>query len=218
VLARGEGVDLLTGIGLDAAVEGIDVVVDVSNVTTSRKSAAVRFFDTVSRRLMSAADRAGVEHYVALSIVGVDRVRFPYYAGKLRQESIVRRGPVPWTILRSTQFHDFAAQVLNDISGPLAVVPTARVQPIAAREVAEALANIAIGRAQGMAPEIAGPRVESLVEMAKALMAAGGARRRPVLPLYVPGGMSNGNLLPANPGPRGIQTFADWLAATYRRR
>jgi uncharacterized protein YbjT (DUF2867 family) len=183
----------------------------VSNVATQRKSVAVGFFDRAGRNLAGAASEAGVRHLVALSIVGVDRVRNPYYAGKLRQEEIVRAGAVPWTILRATQFHEFAGQVLNAVPGPVALVPSARVQPIAVREVAEHLADLVIGPAAGMADELAGPRVESLVDMARRLIAAGGARRRPVLPVHFPGGMSSGGLLPVGTGKRGTQTFAEWL-------
>lgn len=211
VLSRGQGVDLLSGSGLDAALAGVEAVIDVSNVTTLRRSVSVGFFDKAGRHLVRAAERAGVRHLVTLSIVGVDRVKNPYYAGKLRQEEIVRGGAVPWTILRATQFHDFAGQVLSGVPGPVAVVPTARVQPVAVREVAEALADLTPEAPQAMAPELAGPQVESLVDMARRLIAAGGGRRRPVLPLYFPGGTSSGRLLPTGPGPRGTQTFADWL-------
>ncbi|MEU6611728.1 hypothetical protein ABZ922_43150 [Streptomyces shenzhenensis] len=118
---------------------------------------------------------------------------------------------MPWTVLRATQFHEFAGQLLHCVPGPIAVVPTGRVQPIAVREVAEALADLAPRAPQAMAPECAGPRAESLVDMARHLIAVGGARRRPVMPLYFPGGMSSGGLLPTGPGPRGTQTFTDWL-------
>ncbi|MFF0225468.1 SDR family oxidoreductase [Streptomyces sp. NPDC004629] len=211
VLSRGQGVDLLSGSGLDVGLAGAEAVIDVSNVITTRRSVSVDFFDRAGRHLVAAAERAGVRHLVTLSIVGVDRVRSPYYAGKLRQEEIVRGGAVPWTILRATQFHEFAGQLLNGVPGPVAVVPAGRVQPIAVREVAEALAGLAPESPLAMAPELAGPRVESLVDMARRLIAAGGARRRPVLPLRVPGGMSSGGLLPTGAGPRGTQTFADWL-------
>ncbi|SDT37721.1 SDR family oxidoreductase [Actinoplanes derwentensis] len=212
-LARAAGVDLKTGSGLDAALAGADAVIDASNVNTMNKAAAIAFFDQAGRHLLAAADRAGVQHLITLSIVGVDRVKNPYYAGKLRQEEIVRSGPVPWTILRATQFHDFAGQLLAGVPGPVAVVPSGKIQPVAVREAAAALADIAQDRPQGMAPELAGPRTEALTDMARRLIAAGGARRRPVLPVYLPGGMSSGGLLPTGPGPRGTVTFSDWLAA-----
>nr|WP_062338991.1 NAD(P)H-binding protein [Herbidospora sakaeratensis] len=212
VLSRATGVDLASGAGLDAALLGAETVVDVANIDTASRKAAVTFFERTGRTLAAAAERAGVRHLVTLSIVGVDRVRLGYYAGKLRQEEIVREGAVPWTILRATQFHEFAGQFLSGIPGPVAVVPTGRVQPVAAHEVGEALADLALGAPRGMAPELAGPRVESLPDMARRLIAAGGARRRPVLPVYLPGGMSAGGLLPTGPGPRGAQTFDEWLA------
>lgn len=211
-MARALGVDLMRGTGLDAALDGAEAVVDASNVMSARKSVAVGFFDAAGRNLLAAAERAGVRHLVTLSIVGIDRVRNPYYAGKLRQEEIVRGGGVPWTVLRVTQFHELAGQVLGRLPGPVALVPSARVQPVAVREVADALAGLVLGEPQGMAPELAGPRVESLVDMARRLIAAGGARKRPVLPLRMPGGMSSGGLLPTGTGPRGTQTFTDWLA------
>jgi len=216
VLARAVGVDLLTGGGLDAALVGVDVTVDVSNIATVRRDAAVRFFAVAGRNLLAAAARAGVRHHVALSIVGIDRVKNGYYQGKLRQEQVVREGPVPWTVLRATQFHEFAGQLLDRVPGPVAVVPRLTIQPIAVREVAEALVSLAGGEPQKMAPDLAGPRVESLVDMARRLIRAGGSRRRPVVPLWFPGPMAGGGLLPAEPGPRGVQTFEQWLADRSR--
>ncbi|MFI0940611.1 SDR family oxidoreductase [Streptomyces sp. NPDC021020] len=212
VMSRGEGVDLVTGAGLEAALAGAEAVVDASNVLSARRKTVVAFFDTAGRNLADAAARAGVRHLLTLSIVGVDRVKNPYYTGKLRQEEIVRRGAVPWTVLRATQFHEFAGQTLDQLPGPVAIVPKAPVQPVAARDVGEALADLVVQEPRGMAPELAGPQAESLVDMVRRLMAAGGARKRPVLPVHLPGGMSSGGLLPTGPGPRGTQTFAAWLA------
>ncbi|NUS16033.1 MAG: NAD(P)H-binding protein [Streptomyces sp.] len=210
-LSRAKGVDLVSGAGLDEALEGAGAVVDVSNVTTMRKSVAVGFFDSAGRNLVRAAEHAGVRHLVTLSIVGIDRVKHPYYAGKLRQEEIVRGGSVPWTLVRATQFHEFAGQLLAQTPGPVAVVPSTQVQPIAVREVGDHLADLVLGDPQAMAPELAGPQVESLVGMARRLIAAGGARRRPVLPLFLPVPGSKDGLIPKGSGPRGTQTFAAWL-------
>ncbi|GAA0501625.1 3-beta hydroxysteroid dehydrogenase [Paractinoplanes deccanensis] len=214
-LSRGAGVDLLTGAGLDAALAGAEAVIDVSNVLTRRKAVALDFFDRAGTNLVAAARRAGVRHLLSLSIVGVDRVRYGYYAGKLRQEEIVRTSGLPWTIVRATQFHEFAGQLLGSVPGPIALAPTGKVQPIAVREVGAHLAGLVLEPPQAMAPELAGPREETLVDMARRLMAAGGARRRPVLPVHFPGGMSTGGLLPTGPGPRGTQTFAEWLRLTF---
>lgn len=216
VLSRSRGVDLLSGgAGLDAALEGVDTVVDVSNVTTTGAAKAVAYFDTAGRNLLDAGERAGVRHHVALSIVGIDRVGLGYYKGKLRQEELVKDGPLPWTVLRATQFHEFAGQILDRLPKPLAVVPRMRTQPIAAREVARHLVELTLTPAQGMAPDLAGPRVEQLVDMVRRLMRARHERRL-VLPVKMPGAtgaaMTGDGQLPIGPGPRGSQTFDEWLA------
>jgi uncharacterized protein YbjT (DUF2867 family) len=221
VLARSTGVDLVTGAGLDAALAGADAVIDVSNVATSRRGPAAAFFEAATGHLLAAGERAGVRHLVALSIVGIDRVDLGYYAGKRRQEELLAGGAVPWTVLRATQFHEFPAQLLGRSRGPVAVLPRMRVQPVAAREVAGALATLAAGPAAGMAPELAGPEVHELGELAGRLLRARG-ERRPVVSLRLPGAtgraLAGGGLLPQGPGPRGQVTFAAWLAERYPGR
>jgi uncharacterized protein YbjT (DUF2867 family) len=127
---------------------------------------------------------------------------------------------VPWTVLRATQFHEFAEQTLDRVPGPFAVVPRMRTQPIAAREVARQLVTLATGPAQGMAPDLAGPRVEQLVDMVRRLLRARGERRL-VVPVRMPGAVGaamtgDGQLPVADaadvPGARGGQTFDEWLA------
>jgi len=216
VLARSVGVDVTTGAGLDAALDGAEAVVDVSNVTTTRRGPAERFFATGTRHLIEAGRRAGVGHHVVLSIVGVDRVDQGYYAAKRAQERAVLDGGVPATVLRATQFHEFAGQLLERVPGPVAVVPRMRVQPIAAREVAAALAALVEDTPAGMAPELAGPEVHEFVDLVRKVLAARGSRR-PVLPVRLPGRpgrlAAEGALLPTGPGPRGRETFDEWLAA-----
>jgi uncharacterized protein YbjT (DUF2867 family) len=215
VISRSAGVDLLTGAGLAEALAGADVVIDVSNSPSIRRSRAVRFFGTVTSRLLAAETAAGVRHHVALSIVGVDQAPGGYYAAKLRQEQLIMAGPVPWTVLRATQFHEFPAQLLDRIRGPVVPVPAAPVATVAAREVAGQLLALATGPAQGRAPELAGPEIHPLPELAGRLMRALG-RRGVVVPVRPPGSAgtraAHGALLPTGPGPRGQQTFAEWLA------
>jgi uncharacterized protein YbjT (DUF2867 family) len=215
-LARGTGVDLVTGAGLDAALDGVDAVIDVANISTMRAAASVAWFDAATTHLLSAAARASVGHVVALSIVGVHRVDLGYYQGKRRQEALLLApgAAVPTTVLRATQFHEFAGQLLSRARGPIAVVPKMRSQPVAAREVGTALVDLAIGPALGLAPELAGPRPETIAAMARRQLRAIGSRR-PVLPVPIPGGAgrqaAGGGLLPTEPGPRGAQTFEQWL-------
>lgn len=216
VLSRSGGVDVTTGAGLDAALEGTDAVIDVTNVGTTRREASVAFFEAATRHLLRSGKRAGVRHHVALSIVGCDRVDFGYYFGKRRQEALVLEGPEPASVLRATQFFEFAEQFVAPSRTPVAVVPRMRTQPIAAREVATALVALAAGPAVGMAPELAGPREEQMVDMVRRLRRVRAARRM-ILPLTLPGrtgqGMTGGALLPTGPGPRGHQDFSDWLSS-----
>lgn len=215
VLSRSAGVDLVTGRGLDEALAGADAVVDVSNVTTLSRRRSVAFFETATRHLVDAGRRAGVAHHVALSIVGCDRVDLGYYAGKVRQEELVLAAGVPGSVLRATQFHEFPGQLLERGRGPV-VVPDMLSQPIAAREVGAALAELALGDPVGMAPEIAGPEQLRMPDMVGALLRARGEDRR-VWTLRLPGraarAAATGGLLPTGPGPRGVQTYAEWLAA-----
>src|SRR5690606_1971075 len=107
-ISRSLGVDLLTGEGLDEALTGAEAVIDVTNAPPSDRAAAVSYFGTATANLLAAEQRAGVRHHVLLSIVGIHRVEDnPHYAGKREQERLVSGGPVPWTIVPSTQFHDF---------------------------------------------------------------------------------------------------------------
>ena len=215
VLSRSTGVDVTTGAGLAGALDGTPVVIDVSNVATIGRKKSVAFFAAAIGNLVQAGLRAGVSHLVVLSIVGVDRVDLGYYAGKRRQEELALSGRIPASVLRATQFHEFAAQLLERQHGPVALVPRMRSQPVAAREVAGALVDLALGEPAGMAPELAGPEPLEMTDMVRRYLHAH-AGRRPVVPMRVPGKagrtMATGALLPTGPGPRGTQTFGEWLA------
>lgn len=214
-LARSEGIDLTTGVGLDAALDGADAVVDTANVSTLSADDAIRFFETATRNLVAASARAGVSHLVALSIVGIDRMPHDYYAGKLAQERVVEGSAVPWSLLRATQFHEFASQLYERAKlGPLHVAPRARVQPVAAREVGERLAALAVGAPQGRVADLAGPREERLDEMITAYARRtghGGWIPSVSLPGAQMKGMRAGYALPQPGATLGRQTFAEWL-------
>ncbi len=217
VLSRSTGTDLATGSGLDAALDGVEAVVDASNINTTGRRASVEFFEKTTGNLLRAGQRSGVKHLVALSIVGCDRVGLGYYAGKRRQEEQLLAGPVPASVLRATQFHEFPAQLLERVGGPFALVPRMRCQPVAAREVAESLLRLAGSAPVGMAPELAGPEERDMADLVRRLLRARHSRRVPV-PLRIPGAvgrlMGEGGLLPTGPGPRGTETFDQWLART----
>lgn len=222
VLARSTGVDLTTGAGLDGALEGCRAVVDTTNLVTTRRERATAFFEAASRNLTAAGDRAGVRHHLVLSIVGVDRVpSWPYYAGKLRHEEVALAGPVPVTVLRATQFHEFPGQLLPVTAiGPVSAVPRMRIQPIAAREVAAHLVRSAADEPVGRSPDLAGPEVHEVVDLARRLVRAR-RERRVVIGVPLPGAagraMRRGALLPDGDGPRGTLRFDDWLAEVAPR-
>jgi uncharacterized protein YbjT (DUF2867 family) len=214
VIARSTGADLLTGAGLDAALTGVDAVIDATNVKSSTKRGSASFFEATARTLARAAEAAGVRHIVALSIIGIERVPYGYYQGKLRQEQVLRQSPVPVSILRAAQFHEFAGQYLATMPGPVVLVPRWRAQPVSAREVGQALAALAVADPVPMS-EIAGPREEIMADMVRQVIRVRGDRRA-VVEVRVPGAagkaMASGAGLPDRPGLRGTQTFRDWLA------
>jgi uncharacterized protein YbjT (DUF2867 family) len=218
VLARSTGVNLSTGVGLIEALDGADAVIDTSNVTTSSRKKSIAFFGAATRSLVEAAAKTGTPHVVALSIVGIDQVPLGYYAGKLRQEQRLAGSDVPYSILRATQFHEFAGQILDRLPGPVAVVPKMRMQPVAAAEGGQVLAELAAGRLTPMT-QLAGPAEEFLPDLVRRLLHARGSRK-PVLAVRLPvkGGkaMSTGGNLPTGDYRRGIQTFEEWLASAGR--
>ncbi|CAI9417751.1 SDR family oxidoreductase [Nocardioides sp. T2.26MG-1] len=214
-LSRATGVDLLTGDGLVPALAGAEAVVDATNLATMRATKSEAFFETTTRNLLSAAGEVGVGHIVALSIIGIDRVPFGYYQGKVRQEQVLAGSDIPVTVLRSAQFHEFASQYLERMTGRLVLVPTWRVQPVAAREVGSALARLAVRSPVGH-QELAGPREEVMADLVRQVARRRGGARRRIVELRLPGAagkaMARGGSLPTVDGMRGTQTFADWLA------
>jgi uncharacterized protein YbjT (DUF2867 family) len=216
-LSRAEGVDLVTGRGLDQALQNVETVIDVSGVQVLSTKKAVDFFTNATQNLLAAEKKAGVTHHVALSIVGIDNADSGLYAGKLVQEDEVKHGGVPWTLLRSTQFHEFVPMSIKAASvGPLAFVPTMLTQPVAAKEVAAALVDAAEAGPQGRLPDIGGPRTEQLKGLVAAYLAETQQKKR-IIPLRVPGpmgkAMRNGALIPAPGSAVGRQTFQEWLDA-----
>jgi uncharacterized protein YbjT (DUF2867 family) len=182
VLARSTGVDLVSDgaphAGLAAALAGCDAVIDVSNIAGTKAAPVSAFFEAVSRNLMREAAAAGVGHIVALSIIGIDRVPYGYYKGKLRQEAVLAESPVPVpvSILRAAQFHEFPGQYLTRFSGRFVIVPRWRVQPVAAREVGAELARLAGGAPPSAAApvlsELAGPAEENMADLIRQVIRA----------------------------------------------
>lgn len=208
VLSRSTGVDLVNGGGLDLT--GVDAVIDV---TGPSGLSSVKFFETVTGNLLRAGASASVKQHVALSIVGAAGAPYGYYRGKAAQERMVAAGEVPWTILRATQFFEFALNTALRL-GPLVVVPAMRSQPVAAASVAERLLEVVEGGPAGNAPDIAGPQELRMAEVARATLAARGENRR-VLEVPMPGGfgraLRNGGILPGPDAQLIGPELAEWL-------
>ncbi|MEU7986620.1 SDR family oxidoreductase [Streptosporangium canum] len=215
-VSRSLGVDLSTGAGLDDALAGVEAVVDVTNGPATDPAETVAYFGTTTRNLLAAEERAGVRHHVLLSIAAIHRVEGnAHYAGKREQERLVAAGPVPWTIVPATQFHDFAAMVASwtERDGVATIAPLL-VQPIAPADVADILGEIAVGEPQGHYADIAGPDPQDLVDMARRTNEARG-RTVKLVPTWsaVFGPAMAGNVMLPGEGARiAPTTFDEWLA------
>jgi uncharacterized protein YbjT (DUF2867 family) len=216
-ISRSAGVDLVTGDGLDGVLKGVESVVDVTNVAVGDRAQAVVQFGAATRNLLAAERSAGVRHHVLLSIVGLDRIEGnAHYAGKREQESMVSAGPLPWTIVPATQFHDFAATVTSwtERDG-VAMIPPLLMQPIAPADVAGVLAEVVVGDPQGRHVDLAGPETHDLVDMARRTNEARGRAVRLVptwSALFGPEWAGN-VLLPAEDARIATTTFDEWLQA-----
>lgn len=211
--------DLVTGAGLAEALAGADVVIDCSNLASQSRNKAERFFVTATKNLVHAAAEAGLRHYVLLSIVGIENVPMGYYHAKVAQEAALiataTEAQLGYTIVRTTQFHEFAGQLLSRMrKGPLALVPRMRFQPVELAEVAGRLLDCAEAAPAGRVPDLGGPREEDLLDLARQWAAHTGERVR-VVGIPLPGragkAVQAGGLLVTDGEIRG-RTFAEWLA------
>jgi uncharacterized protein YbjT (DUF2867 family) len=206
--------DLGTGDGLQAALMNVDTVVHTASDPKRPKDADVEG----TQRLLAAASAAGVRHFVYISIVGVDRIPWPYYRAKLDVEQMVEAAGLPFTILRATQFHEFTLDLLSRLSRKLTIAPRGwRIQPVDVRLVAARLADAVDNGPVGRLPDLAGPEVLTWADAIRAISAAKGRRAR-VISVPVPGRFSaawrDGAAL-AEPTPG--RTFADFLAERAAR-
>jgi uncharacterized protein YbjT (DUF2867 family) len=182
-MSRSTGVDVITGKGLADALAGVECIIDVATGPSPEQEPATKFFMTAARNLQEAGARAGVRRIVVVSIIGIDRFTGGYMAAKVAHERASLSGRIPARLLRAAQFHEFVAQIVEwGRRGDVSYVPKMRTQLVAARAVAEALAGLATDPESASAPasagaripEIAGPREESLVDIARLLVARRG--------------------------------------------
>lgn len=203
-------VDLTTGAGLDAALAGVDVVVDASNAPPNK---ATPLLVDAQPGLLAAEQTAGVKHHVCISIVGIDEVPTKYYKAKVGQEQAVRAGQVPFTIVRITQFHEFVAWGLNMLQGKkLAPKGKWRIQPIAAAEAAAAVARVATGEPVNGIVTVAGPEVHDFTELAQLTSRKGLPLPLRVLP-KIEQPLRAGALTTDRADHHGTTTFAQWLTS-----
>jgi uncharacterized protein YbjT (DUF2867 family) len=215
-ISRSEGVDIFTGEGLATALTGVDAVVDACSSAAIDHDEAVAFFSRSTRNLLEAEQQTGVRHHVLLSIAGLARFTGnAHAAGKRAQEELVERGPVPWSIVAATQFHDFAEMVTTwtEQDGSATIAPLL-VQPVAPADVADVLAEVAVGPPQGRCPDLAGPEPQDLVDLARRTRAARGT---PITLVPTWSGIFGvdmaGDVLLPGPGARiAPTTFDEWLA------
>jgi uncharacterized protein YbjT (DUF2867 family) len=171
--APSTGVDLTTGTGLDQALAGADVVINLANSPTF-DDASLDFFRTSMNNLLAGGEKAGVRHQVILSIVGVDQVpQLDYYRAKTLQEELLRQGPTPYSIVRATQFFEFMDAVLSWTSDDTTVrLPATRLQPIASADVTAGVVEVATNAPLQGIREVAGPDVFSLDELGRITLSA----------------------------------------------
>ena len=215
------GVNTLTGEGLDAALEGCDVVVDVANSPSFADDAVLEFFTTSGRNLLAAARRAGVRHHVALSVVGTQRLaESGYFRAKIAQEELIRASGLPYTIVHSTQFFEFLGAVATAAAAAgqddtIALSP-AFIQPIASDDVAAALADVVLGAPVNGIVEIAGPDRFRLSDLVRDYLAVkGDARtvRADVHARYFGAELKEDTLVPQGPARLGASRIGNWLQA-----
>ena len=216
VIARSRGVDLTTGAGLDEALVGVDAVIDASNVVALRAKSSIAFFEAATGHLLAAEERAGVRHHVAVSIVGCDRVDLGYYLGKRRQEELDRL-PVPWAGRSSAPPSSTSSPVRCSTGrpGPVGLVPKMLSQPVAARELADLLVDVALSDPVGLAPDVGGPEQHLMPDLARRLVARQG-RRTKIVAAPIPGKagrqIADGGLLPGGGATILPTTYDEWLA------
>ncbi|MBT2408970.1 NAD(P)H-binding protein [Streptomyces sp. ISL-12] len=176
--SQSTGVDVISGQGLQQAVTGADVVVNLTNSPTFDE-ASPAFFRTSMDNLLAASHEAGVGHFVILSIVGVDQVpQLDYYRAKVLQEDLLKAGPVPYSIVRATQFMEFIEAVLSwTTDGDTVRLPATPIQPIAAEDVSRAVAEVAAGAPLNGIRDIVGPEVFALDELGRITLSHKGDTR-----------------------------------------
>jgi uncharacterized protein YbjT (DUF2867 family) len=211
------GVNTFTGEGLAEALTAAQVVVDLANAPSWEDKAVLEFFETAGRNLLATAKASGVRHHVALSIVGADRLPTSgYLRAKVAQENLIKASGIPFTIVRSTQFFEFAKGIIQSATeGQTVRLPSALFQPIAADDVAAALTGFALAEPLNGTIEIAGPEPIRMDEFARRFLSATRDPRKvtpDVHALYFGTELNDQSLTPGDSARLGPTRFEEWLS------
>jgi uncharacterized protein YbjT (DUF2867 family) len=215
------GVNAVTGEGLAQALAGAQVVVDVANAPVWEDSAVLAFFETSGSNLQAAEAAAGVGHHVALSVVGTNGLLASgYFRAKMAQEKIIRASPIPYTIVRATQFFEFVGGIAQAATeGQTVRLPPALMQPIAADDVAAAVADAALAAPLNGTFDVAGPEPIRQDDLVRQFLRATGDPRTVVTDpraLYFGLALDDRSLTPGDNPRLGPTRFADWLAQGHK--
>jgi uncharacterized protein YbjT (DUF2867 family) len=215
------GVNVLTGQGLAEAMAGANVVVDVANSPTFEEQASMEFFETAGRNVQAAELAAGVQHHVALSVVGTERLlAMGYFKAKLAQERMIKASPIPYSLVRATQFFEFIGAIAQSATADQAVrLPPALMQPIYSGDVAAALAAVAVRPPLNHMIEVAGPEQIRMDELARRYLAANNDTRQVTTDVhagYFGVTVNDQSLTPGDEPRTGPTRFNDWLEQTRR--
>jgi len=210
------GVNTLTGEGLAEALQGASVVVDVSNSPSFEDAAVMEFFTTSTRNLLKAASTANVTHYVALSVVGTERIHdSPYLRAKNAQEALIRAAGIPYSIVHATQFFEFVKRIADEATvGTTVRLPPVLIQPMAADDVAKAVGRIAVGTPVNGTVEVAGPQQLRFDELIRQGLAARNDPREVVVDphaRYFGAELDERALVPAGDARLGEIRLQEWL-------
>jgi uncharacterized protein YbjT (DUF2867 family) len=220
--APNTGVNTLTGEGVAEAVAGASVVVDLANSPAFDEKSALDFFRTAGHNLLSAEAAAGVKHHIALSVVGTERLQGSgYFRGKHAQEELIRSSGIPYTIVHSTQFYEFMGAIAQSgASGQTVHLPSALFQPIAADDVADIMADVALGSPVNRMIEIAGPDRVRMSDAVMQFLKATNDPRTPVADphaLYFGIELTDSTLVPGDNPRLGRMRYDDWLKQSARK-
>jgi uncharacterized protein YbjT (DUF2867 family) len=218
------GVNTVTGEGLAETLQGASVVVDVSNSPSFEETAVMEFFTTSTRNLLEYAAAAGVKHYVALSVVGTERIPdSPYLRAKNAQETLIKSGGIPYSIVHATQFFEFVKRIADEATvGTTVRLPAVLIQPMAADDVAQAVGRIAVGAPVNGTVEVAGPQQFRFDELIRQALAARNDPREVVVDAharYFGAELGERSLIPAGEARLGDIRFEQWLGlAVFQQR